>query len=170
MQSNSPRRVDSEQCSPCYTSLSWEENPKLSTTKIRKIFFLSSCWHHRNLLPVLVPLRSMSGLVHDRRTRREGLLLQGFPCHLPVLLCQQERRESLLCYHTPSSASEPERLTSEALFPPGFEIRLEWSDQKWTALSRGGNTQNALRMFLKSDHSDLSVKWFLLHVSTFFKQ
>lgn len=32
------------------------------------------------------------------------------------------------------------------IFPPGSKIGPEWSDHKWTALTTGGNAQDAVRM------------------------
>lgn len=98
-QSNFPRRVDWEPCSPCYTSLFWEENHKRSSIRRTKILLPSSCWCRRNLLSVAVPLGAVSWLMHDWRARWKGFLLQGFPRHLPVLLCrqqQQQQRDRLL--------------------------------------------------------------------------
>lgn len=51
---------------------------------------------------------------------------------------------------------------SKAPFPPGINIRPEWSDHKY----RCDCTQDAL----KSDHSDHMQTWPGLHMATFFKQ
>lgn len=45
--------------------------------------------NHRNrLLSLSVPLCGLSGLMHHWGSCWEGFLLQGFPRHLPVFLCQ----------------------------------------------------------------------------------